>query len=300
MYRCAGCGSGYLDPRPTSATIGLAYQSYYTHDPAPSSESLGWMRRWQRALANGYRNAEYGADLRPASHLGPLLAKLSPTSRSRLDAGLRHLPKHQGGGRLLDIGCGNGTFLDFAVALGWQAEGIDLDEAAVQTARRRGLRVRRGRVEDLRENRGLYDVLTLSHVIEHVHAPLGLLERCFELLRPGGKLWLETPNLHSLGHAIYGESWRGLEPPRHLVLFTWASISWALETVGFRDVQPMPYRPLAREMFCASESIRTGDAGGHGVRYTAGLRRLVARSDRRAQRLPGCREFITLTAIKPA
>jgi predicted SAM-dependent methyltransferase len=137
----------------------------------------------------------------------------------------------------------------------------------------------------------------MSHVIEHVHDPVGVLKSCFELLRPGGVLWLETPNICSFGHETFGRNWRGLEPPRHLVIFSPASMRGALEVAGFSTVEIQRYRRLCREIFAASNAISRGvdpyssDRPGVSARLIRNAES-VARSD--SER----REFITLKAWK--
>lgn len=79
-----------------------------------------------------------------------------------------------------------------------------------------------------------FDVITLNHVIEHVSDPIELLRSCYRLLKLGGQLWLQTPNIDSLGSRRYGRHWRGLEPPRHLVLFDPVSLRSALHQAGFQ------------------------------------------------------------------
>ena len=101
MWVCRGCGSGYLDPRPTEDTIHLAYREYYTHEeqvqlPAGELRGLRWL---QRVLANGYKNWKFGTDLQPSSWLGVPVALLMPVQRAILDRQFRHLPPRAGGGR---------------------------------------------------------------------------------------------------------------------------------------------------------------------------------------------------------
>ena len=136
---------------------------------------------------------------------------------------------------MLDIGCGNGRFLLRAREAGWQVQGLDPDAKAAQAARLADLPVHVISFEDLpaAEN---YDVVTCSHVIEHVHSPRALLLSMRSHLRPGGMLWLATPNAHSLGHLIFREKWRGLEPPRHLQIFCIASLRKLLDDAGFEDI----------------------------------------------------------------
>ncbi len=258
LHQCASCGSAYLDPRPNQATIGLAYGSYYTHDGQdhPTIRRIGPLRTLLHDWLNGYINACYGLNRQPASTLGRWMIPLFPPIRAAADTECQHLTRPPaGGGALLDIGCGNGRFLMLAQEMGWNAEGIDFDSKAVETALERGLVVRQGGIEILSKEQEKYDVITLSHVIEHVPDPLNLLRSIYRLLKPGGSLWLETPNLASLGHQRFRENWRGLEPPRHLVLFTSDSLRLALRQAGFEMIKQHWRGMVLYAIFAASESI---------------------------------------------
>jgi len=236
LQRCGDCRCGYLDPRPSQATIGRAYERYYTHGDAPAESAF---MRLRRRIADAYLNARYGTAYANAFPGGQHIARLFPRRRAYLDVSFaRHLGSAAGDNRrLLDVGCGNGAFLQFAAHLGWAVEGIDNDAAAVAAARAAGLVVAHGSLDELPFAKGSYRHVTLSHVIEHVHEPLKLLKQCFELLVPGGRLWLETPNLGSLGHRAFGAAWRGLEPPRHLVLFDRPSLAATIGAAGFSDIE---------------------------------------------------------------
>ncbi|MBK8750222.1 MAG: class I SAM-dependent methyltransferase [Candidatus Competibacteraceae bacterium] len=258
LYQCTSCGSAYLDPRPNQATVGLAYGSYYTHDGQdhPTIRRIGRLRTMLHDWLNGYMNVCYGLKRQPASALGRWMIPLLPPLQAAADTECRHLPRPLvGGGALLDVGCGNGGFLMLAQEMGWSAEGIDLDSKAVATARQRGLVVRQGGIEILSDEQEKYDVITLSHVIEHVHDPLDLLRNIYRLLKPGGSLWLETPNLASLGHKRFGENWRDLDAPRHLVLFTPDSLRQALKQVGFEIINQYWRGMVLYGIFAASEAI---------------------------------------------
>ena len=258
LHQCVSCGSAYLDPRPNQATIGLAYGSYYTHDGQdhPTIRRIGPLRTLLHDWLNGYINACYGLNRQPASTLGRWMIPLFPPIRAAADTECRHLTRPPaGGGALLDIGCGNGRFLMLAQEMGWNAEGIDFDSKAVETALERGLVVRQGGIEILSKEQEKYDVITLSHVIEHVPDPLNLLRSIYRLLKPGGSLWLETPNLASLGHQRFRENWRDLDPPRHLILFTPDSLRLALEQAGFKVIKQYWRGMVLYAIFAASEAI---------------------------------------------
>lgn len=159
---------------------------------------------------------------------------------------------------LLDIGCGDGAYLKLAQNAGWNVRGIDFDPLAVAAARKLGLDVSQGGIESLEESRGAYDWITCSHVIEHVHHPADMLRQMFGLLRPGGTLWIQTPNLRSYGHKNYGADWRGLEPPRHLVIYTLPELRKQLEQVGFKTVAKTLPAISAMTVFASSETMRAG------------------------------------------
>lgn len=255
LDRCSDCGCGYLNPRPTQATIEIAYLGYYTHKQV-GEEGGSFLARLRRGVTVSYANREIGTRFpgeAPAKHL---VAKFFPRLRGYLDVRYRrHLPLPCGPSRrLLDVGCGNGEFLACAKAMGWDAEGIDVDPDAVTIAESTGCQVRQTDIEDPLLDSGNYAHITLNHVIEHLPNPLKHLRRCWELLEPGGRLWLQTPNIDSLGHSVFGKAWRGLEPPRHLVLFSQSGLTRLLQEAGFVDIGFKSHPGVA--LFIWEESLR--------------------------------------------
>ena len=296
LRQCSKCESGYIDPRPNVESIGLAYESYFTHYKTPDFKDLGKLEKIRRIISNGYRNFKYGTKDSPSIMLGILVAYLMPLGRAVIDAGMRHLPKVKGSQRLLDLGCGNGEFLLRARSAGWDVVGLDFDNKAVEAACNQGLDVRLGGIEELDPANEQFDVITMAHVIEHVHDPVSVMQACFALLKKGGVLWIETPNLKSEGHKLFKDSWRGLEPPRHLVIFTLQSMVNALKGVGFSKVEILPYRRLCREMFIASEAISKG-LDPYGAKQNISTT-LLKNSEKVARLKPEKREHISVKAWK--
>jgi SAM-dependent methyltransferase len=301
---CGDCGAGYLDPRPAARGIHLAYTDYYTHEPAGArTAGDGGAGGWRHAIRNDYLNAKYGYDLRPALPLARWV--ISAKRRLKADRTIRHLGRPaRETPRVLDLGCGNGAFLLEMRRLGWAGFGLEPDESAVEAARRAGLDVRQGVLTEAIFPPEHFDAVTMNHVIEHVHDPASVLRTCLRILRPGGTLWIATPNLVSLGHRWYGTDWRGLEPPRHLVLFTPGALARALGTAGF-DVSPGLVRGVgARWMLRTSETIRRGRedrvTGKPAFIDRRRLRRRAGRADRLARRRPELAEEIVMIARKPA
>lgn len=300
LYRCFDCQSGYLDPRPTEKSIGIAYQDYFTHQSNTIEfSSLSPANKIRRLLANGYRNWRFGCKHRHASFLGVLAVMLMPKPRRSVHANMRHLPKPKKNQALLDFGCGNGDFLLNAKAAGWDCVGVDFDTKAVLAASDNGLDVREGGIDAIKSIEKQFDVITLSHIIEHVHDPKTLLTACYERLKPNGSLWIETPNLNSQGHGVYGADWRGLEPPRHLVLFNPHSLSRLLSEIGFNEIVHQPETPAIPMVFGESEAIRSGqDPGQEGQKWARKNKRQWRQYERRSNKYVDIREFITLIAKK--
>lgn len=245
MWRCSGCESAYLNPRPTLETIHIAYQSYYTHSVGEARRefgALGLGRRLRRRLSNGYANWRYGTQRTPATKLGIALALMCPPLTSIVDRAFRHLPrKREIEVSLLDVGCGNGEFLSTASEAGWRVMGIDPDPKAVAEVAKKGFKVSHGGIDVLCTENDVFDFISLSHVIEHVHEPQIVLKACYRLLKPGGYLWIETPNINSFGHFLLRNKWYPLDPPRHLSLFNHSSLRTLLSSIGF-DMLATPWQ----------------------------------------------------------
>lgn len=301
LWKCEKCGSSYLDPRPTKASIHLAYINYFTHQGSSKKidyADLSLFRKLSRRLVNGYTNRRYGTKAFPASRSRFLDAYLI-LRRKKLDRKFRHLPKpccHPA--LLLDIGCGGGSFLSLARSCGWKVVGIDPDPLAVANATKNGLTAHMGGIEYFDDQVELFDAITMNHVIEHAHDPIHLLKRCFSLLKPGGRLWLETPNIDSFGHERYKENWRGLETPRHLVLFNREALLEILHRVGFdtvRDeVRPNPIFGMYQESF----AMQQGRSPNEPTIIPFAVKLKAALDSLGVIFRPARAEFLTISAVK--
>jgi 2-polyprenyl-3-methyl-5-hydroxy-6-metoxy-1,4-benzoquinol methylase len=142
-------------------------------------------------------------------------------------------------GRLLDVGCGSGLFLERMRGFGWQVTGVETNPRARAVATRR-LGAGAPIFADLSDAAlapGSFDAITLSHVIEHVEDPMNTLRRCATLLSPGGLLVCVTPNTASLGARSFGASWLHWDPPRHLHVFDPETLERAVSEAGLEIQQ---------------------------------------------------------------
>ena len=263
-----GCGLIWLDPMPLEDDIGKAYENYFTHaqpQDSPPATLQSARRRAAELFKSGYRawRFKYGDGARrPLRWLLALPILLSRIECDSLDIPLRYLAIPNKG-RMLDVGCGDGSIVKLAQDLGWDAEGVDFDPQAVDAARRKGLSVRTGSLSHQHYPEDSFDLVLMSHVIEHVHDPLATLAEIRRILRAGGTLVLTTPNAGSWGHRRFGSAFVHLDPPRHLQIFNGSNLAALIRRSGFRQCTVSSTLRITSFTFVISRLIRRS---GHSNR----------------------------------
>jgi len=140
------------------------------------------------------------------------------------------------GGKILDIGCGPGFFLKAASEKGWQGEGVEISEAAVEYANNIvGVKVHLGKIEDMHFSPESFDVITLLDSLEHLMDPLGVINECYIILKKRGFIIIDTPDYQSFSRLILGKNWAVLSPWEHLTNFSEKTLSLLLRKAGFKD-----------------------------------------------------------------
>ena len=146
--------------------------------------------------------------------------------------------------RLLEVGCGVGTFLLHAKARGWQAEGIDLSESAIHASRDlHRMPVRIGSFDELEFDEGAYRAIVAWEVLEHLADPRSFLEKARRLLQPDGVLACSVPNE---GAKVPRPKIRGPAsvPPVHLNFWDRAALRRFLELNGFTTERLITQRTM--------------------------------------------------------
>jgi 2-polyprenyl-3-methyl-5-hydroxy-6-metoxy-1,4-benzoquinol methylase len=219
-----------------------------------------------------------------------------PRYRELADTHVRHLRLPAGSPRLLDVGCGEGEFLSEMQSLGWSVEGIDPSSAAVAAALARGVPARQAALDEGTLAEASVDAITFRLVFEHINEPVSALAECRRALRPGGTLWIATPNLRSEAHRLFGRNWIHLEPPRHAVIYSASGLARLLAGAGFDVLDLRPLRQ-ARWSFRLSEALARGLAPfGGPPPLSPQLAFRAARADLKALRSAEAADIIVMIA----
>lgn len=201
LVRCQDCGLLFINPRPGLDEL----KSYYPQE-------------------------DYDLYARAAG-----LKDRTAGERERLfGPRKRKIEKYRGGGRILDIGFGDGSFLQYMKQSGWDVAGVDFNERAVELARREhGIDAVAGEVQDARYESGAFDVVTLWGVVEHTQSPRETLAEIGRITGGGALLVIYTQNAAAPEARWLGQDWFIYEAPRHLYSFDTKSLARLLAAGGF-------------------------------------------------------------------
>jgi 2-polyprenyl-3-methyl-5-hydroxy-6-metoxy-1,4-benzoquinol methylase len=159
----------------------------------------------------------------------------SPITDSRFRELLLSFESYRRSKHILDVGCGSGHFLKVAIEMGWKAHGTEIASSAFEQLSRLGINSFCGKLESANYAGEFFDVVYCSEVIEHLMDPMTLLREIGRILRPGGLLYLTTPNFDSLSRRLLGSKWRVIGK-EHLCYFTRGSLARAIRGAGFHRV----------------------------------------------------------------
>ena len=229
IWHCRDCTVRFTQDVPAADEIGAWYASenYISHSDTKK----------------GFINSLYH-----------LVRKRTLHSKKRLIIKETGMPK----GKVLDLGCGTGAFLNTMAAAGWGITGLEPDV----NARKKAMELYNiqplepAKLSELEPSS--YHAITLWHVLEHVHELHAYLKQLETLLAPGGKLFIAVPNYTSHDAAIYAAYWAAYDVPRHLYHFSPQSILQLLTTYNLQLItcKPMWYDSFYVSML--SEQYRNG------------------------------------------
>jgi 2-polyprenyl-3-methyl-5-hydroxy-6-metoxy-1,4-benzoquinol methylase len=204
FVRCNDCGLIWLKNRPEVGELGSIYPEEYI--PHNFNEHLG-------GLITNLRNGVQAKKVKA-------LAKFLPDDAI-----------------VVDVGPGNGEFLRLIQKFGrpgWDLWGIDFSPEACKHLEKLGFGAVQSRFEDAAWSIDPPHVITMNQVIEHLEDPARAIEKAYSMLRPGGYLFLETPNTWAWDYTLFkGRYWGGWHIPRHWVLFDEKTLGRTLVGKGF-------------------------------------------------------------------
>jgi SAM-dependent methyltransferase len=204
VVRCGGCGLIRLDPQPAAEELRRYYPSGYWF--APEQNTAG-------RLEEAYRRLVLRDHVR-------FVEEAVSASGSR--------------GLVLDVGCGGGLFLGMLRELGHRVVGLDFSQEAAGVAwQRQKVPAVCGSLDETPLRPDSFACVTMFHVLEHLPDPSRFLRAAHRLLTPPGRLVVQVPNAASWQFRLLGESWNGVDVPRHLYDFRDRDMSRLLESCGF-------------------------------------------------------------------
>lgn len=244
MYRCVSCGTAFVSPVPSGDALSRFYEKFHLNDDAGGIYDV----------VEGRMKADFPA---------------------KVDRILRAT----GGspGRLLDVGCGKGYFVKVCMDRGMVAEGIDLSETGIAHAvDRLGVKAIAGDLASRKEELGVFDSVTFWATIEHLPDPIAMLRDIHDVLKPGGRLFVDTGIGNDWLDRLLPGVVQWYDPPQHLFVFSLAGLKHALDKAGFDLMEAdacferSPIRKAIR--------IARGAAVATGLRAVAAIGRMRPQS----------------------
>ena len=208
LVRCPGCGLVRLENPPQPAEMGKHYGPNYDRFIGRAGDSSD--QRW----------------------------------RSRRET----IRSYKSGGKLLDLGCSSGSFLETLKDQPWQLFGVEMSpKAAAQAIARSGANVFVGDILDATFEPASFDVITCFDVLEHVYEPRKVMAKVCQWLKPNGIFYTLVPNIECGEARLYKSYWYALELPRHLSHFCPASLKYLADSVGLQVAYLKTHRNSAVE-----------------------------------------------------
>ncbi len=241
VVRCAACGLIFLNPRPCGAALQRLYGPDYGPYTADARENLEVFNsgrtmfdRWKNRVKRDVFSCVLGYPSPDRLSAGRRLAARLFSRRVLLVH--YRLPRWVPGGRVLEIGCGPGYFLNVLRELGWQPTGLEWDAAfARRVSGETGIPVLETPESLSAVPDESFDAVVLWHVLEHVPDPVWMMRQARRVLRRGGELRMEVPNALALSATLLKPYWTAVAEPRHFFHFSPSTLVMVLRAAGWTD-----------------------------------------------------------------
>lgn len=228
IVACENCGFKFTNPRPDEISIGRFYESddYISH-----SNKAGGITNKAYKLVRTY------------------------TLKQKVDL----INKYSAKGNILDYGCGTGNFLAACQRNGWEVAGFEPNTYARQQAQELLKKEINSTTLDNFKSES-FDVITLWHVLEHVHTLNETFKELLQLLKPNGVMLIAVPNADSHDAKVYKENWAAYDVPRHLYHFTQVTMKRFLKKHKLDLIETLPMKFDAYYVSLLSEKYKNGNS----------------------------------------
>ena len=241
LVKCTNCNLVFTNPRPSKDKIHTYYppKEYYL-------ESRRCLYSFGSNKEKGKRDC-HQTRFDVQQIVAEKMFNEKKTNRGLVNELVYFLAQHRLGrlkhlgivtGKILDIGCGDGSYLEILKDRGWETYGTEISEVACKEARRRGINVFCQDLLDIHFKNNFFDCVRLWSVLEHLYNPTAYLKEIKRILKPKGLLIIQVPNFESLASKFFRYKWSGLDVPRHLYHFDKDTLRRFIEKENFviRDI----------------------------------------------------------------
>ncbi len=227
IQHCDSCGFKFVNPRPDKLSIERYYQSdeYISHD----SQKVSLISR-----------------------IYTIARRVSIRNKFNIVKGFA------GNGKILDIGCGTGEFLNYCKSKNFEVAGVEPNSKASDFARRVNHLPVVSALNELESGKGTMNCITMWHVLEHVHDLNETLGVVKGLLNPNGVFIVAVPNCTSWDAQKYGKFWAAYDVPRHLYHFDKDTMKKLVTKHGFIILKTIPQKLDAYYVSLLSEKYQNG------------------------------------------
>ncbi len=223
LLRCSNCGLDFVEPLLDEKQLSKYYpeQEYYSF----KDNKLAMIYHKISAYYYSKKNLFLNLLLFP---IKPLLS-------------IYYIDK---GKKILEIGCGNGLSLQVYQNYGLRTSGLEPYGAKLTDSEKK-LGISRQTIAKVKYPKNSFDYIILREVLEHIPNQKQVLKKCYDWLKPSGKLIITVPNTRSLWNRIFKQNWYGYDIPRHLYNYNPKNLSFFLRKSGFKinkiKVYDLPY-----------------------------------------------------------